>query len=272
MGFYIPLVLVGNLFWWMTWRRPVHPWISFQEQTSVLLFSTECGETPHDTQMWHMELWNSPYSPEIKMATRRSTSVQRRDPDGLLIEQRRFFQELALYGDPKIACEKADVSYNRFKSWLGRDRHFQAAYDTALGPSLNIVREMLETSAPRAAGVLDEALEASDPMEHDTICPECNHHFMIVIQIPNHQVKLKASEMILRATRMLKDVREVEGTITHIGLEDRLALSMYKAWQTGVGSPIPPNVLSRLKTLHLIPDDHTPTKQYPQLTEVTPSA
>jgi hypothetical protein len=42
-------------------------------------------------------------------------------------------------------------------------------------------------------------------------------------------------------------VKEIEGTITHLNLEDRLALAAYKA-----NRPIPPNVISRLQQLGLI--------------------
>lgn len=184
------------------------------------------------------------------MAARNSSSVQRRDANGLLIEQRRFFQELAVYGDPKKACEEADITWGRFKNWLSRDKHFQEAYDNMLSPSLDLVREMLETSAPKAAGVVDAALDSDDTMEYDVVCDEQHEgprHFKTYIKIPNWQVKLRASEMIFKATKLLKDVKEISGTVTHMTLEDRIALASHNAGRT-----LPPNVKNRLVELKLI--------------------
>lgn len=185
------------------------------------------------------------------MAAPNTRTVRRRDGDGLLVEQRRFFQELADTGDPRRACESAEISWGRFKTWLQRDRNFQTAFDNALGPAVDIVREMLETSATKAAGVLDEALDSNEAFEQDVTCPnpDCQAQFTARIQIPNWAIRLRAGEMILKGARVLKDSREIQfqGTMTHLTMDQHIALAAFKA-----GRSIPPNVRSELDHAGLI--------------------
>src|SRR3990167_3353883 len=106
------------------------------------------------------------------MASSKTRPLRHRASDGLLVEQRRFFQSLADCGDPRRACEESQITWTRLKTWLARDRAFGEAWDRALGPSVDTVRELLETSATKAAAVLDEALDSDATVEHDAVCPQ----------------------------------------------------------------------------------------------------
>ena len=205
------------------------------------------------------------------MAAPNTRTVRRRDGDGLRVEQRRFFQELADTGDPRRACASAEISWNRFKTWLQRDRHFQTAFDNALGPAVDIVREMLETSATKAAGVLDEALDSNESFEQDVVCPnpECGHQFTTRVQIPNWAIRLRAGEMILKGARVLKDSKEIkfEGTMTHLTMDQHIALAAFKAGRT-----IPPNARSELERAGLLTEAVLKEReQYLLLTEGKPA-
>ena len=183
------------------------------------------------------------------MASSKTRPLRHRDSDGLLVEQRRFFQSLADCGDPRRACEESQITWTRLKTWLARDRAFGEAWDRALGPSVDTVRELLETSATKAAAVLDEALDSDATIEHDAVCPACAFLFTVRVQIPNWQVRLRAGEMILKGARVLREVKDinVEGTVTHMTLEQRLALAAWKA-----GQHVTPQALTELRNLGLL--------------------
>lgn len=183
----------------------------------------------------------------------RSTAIERRrDLDGLSLPQRRLLQELALTPDPQLACDKAEVRFAIFKGWLQRDKEFGDAYDELLGRTLEIAKELVESSAIRASGVYEEALTALKFSTTDVTCPGCNEKFQIESSRPDWGTRMKAANAISKIAGLIVDRHQIEKTTIHVTVEEQLHILALKAHQR-----IPPSVYARLAERGLLPEGHT---------------
>lgn len=185
--------------------------------------------------------------------------LQRKDDDGLTLAMRRVLGELALTPSFKQAAENAEVPVSTVKHWLATDDDFRRQYDGLLGPVVEVSRNLMEANSAQAAEMYGEAIEANEPTEHELTCPDCEHTFTAVIQAPNWPTRLRAGETVLRASKVLKDVRETETIITNLNLEERLALAR---WQWNKRNPqemqrIPPQMVETLRQKGLLREDDT---------------
>ena len=184
------------------------------------------------------------------MTTKDTHPIRRRDGDGLMLDQRRFISALVESGDVREVCRQESISWNRFKGWVQKDLHFQEALDRAIGPSVETVRAMMEHSAIKAAGVYDDALEAVHYITESVKCPcGCEHTFDVQILWKDWGTRLKAGEVVLKAAKVLKDVREVHGTVTHLSLEENIALQRMRR-----GLSIPPHIEAKFRERNLLPE------------------
>lgn len=181
-----------------------------------------------------------------------SHPIRRRDGDGLMIDQRRFITALVEVGDVREVCRQEGIPWSRFKGWIGKDRHFQEAFDRAIGPSVETVRAMMEDSAIKAAGVYDDALEAVHYITESVKCPECSHAFDVQILWKDWGTRLKAGEVVLKAAKVLKDVREIQSSVTHLTLEETIALQ-----QARRGQRVPPYLEAKFREQKLL-EERTP--------------
>lgn len=182
------------------------------------------------------------------MTKNANRQLQARDADGLTLTMRRALQSLALTDDWRDACVEARVSPNSVKHWLSTNEEFRAAYNDLLGPAVAVVRDMVETLGIKAAGMYDEALDALRTVERNVCCPKCNHEFTLPESGPDWNARLRAGDTVLKTSRILKDVKVTEGTITHLSMEEALALaSAQYAIRHGHEPTIPPRMMEKLR-------------------------
>ena len=179
---------------------------------------------------------------------RTSWPIQRRDTDGLMIDQRRVLARLPETLDWREACEHVGVQPERFRTWLKRDEHFQRAYDSLLAPALDVARRMLEVQALEAVRVYREALEAVKDVKQKACCPDCGDGFAVQGDIPDWQARLRASETIFKVCGLLNNRKAVEATAPQPSLEESLALAVARA-----GRPVPANMLDKLHRMGRLP-------------------
>jgi len=185
------------------------------------------------------------------MAGRNKRQLQVKDELGLTLEQRKLLSELAL-SDWRSACETLNINPRTARSWL-LGPEFRAAYDGLVSTGVETARKVMENKAFRATEMYDEALDAMRTIEQEVICPHCDTPFTAEISVPDWNPRLRAGEVILKVARIYKDVREQETIITHLGLEERLALAKYKyALEHGQDPNIPPALMERIRP-HLAP-------------------
>jgi hypothetical protein len=181
-------------------------------------------------------------------------ALQTRDKDGLTLAQRRLLGELALTTNWRQACTNAGVPPNTLRSLLSTNKAFQAAYNNLLGPAVEVARDMLESSVIKVAGMYDEAVEAVKMVELEIVCPECKHEFPVANPHPDWATRLRAGDTVLRVAKLLKDVKEISGTITHLTLEESLALARWKH-----DGQISPSMIERLRQKGLLNETNSPT-------------
>ena len=171
-----------------------------------------------------------------------------RDADGLMLNQRRLLQELAQVADWRKACENAEINPGTARRWLTSDAEFMQAYNALLGPSLDIARDLMESTALKAAGMYDEALEAVKILDQEVVCPECHHEFTTEIASPDWNARLRAGDTVLRVGHILKDVKQIEGSITHLSMEESLALAKAKyCMKNDLPLNLPPALMAKIQ-------------------------
>ncbi len=182
------------------------------------------------------------------MTKNANRQLQARDADGLTLTQRRALQELAFTDDWRQACVKAKVSPHSVKHWLSTNEAFHTAYNNLLGPAVAVVRDMMESSAVKAAGMYEKALDALKTVEREIRCPECQHEFILPESGPDWNARLRAGDTVMRVAKVLKDVKEIGGTITHLSMEENLALaSAQHSIRNGQEPTIPPRMMDKLR-------------------------
>lgn len=146
------------------------------------------------------------------------------------------------------ACEKAGVPANSLKYWLAHEPAFQKAYNSLLGPAVEVARDMIESTAVRAAGMYDEAIDAIKGIDCTVVCPACQHEFSAKVGEPDWAARLRAGDTVLKVSRILKDVKEIGATITHLSVEESLALARLKyALDHGIAPDIPPHMMEKIR-------------------------
>lgn len=151
--------------------------------------------------------------------------IRKRDADGLMLDQRRVLQALASGMEPRSACIREEVSWGRFRGWLDKDQHFREAFDNLCSSSVGTAREMLESLAVKAVGAVSDAMESEQWVKVEYVCSDCGHEGETRVNMASHNTRLKGADMVLKADRLLKDVRETDVNITHqLSAEDRLFL------------------------------------------------
>jgi len=171
--------------------------------------------------------------------------LQRRGPDGLMLIQRQFFQELLVQGSWRKACAALNIKERRVRGWLEADEAFGKAYDDLFGlEDAKLTRRELELMSGRAAGMYDEALEAERGLRQEVICPKCKEKFAINYTRPDWRIRLRAGDTILRASKILQDTKEIKGTMFNINLtgDEAIALLAIRA-----GRPVPEAARAQLR-------------------------
>lgn len=172
------------------------------------------------------------------------------DEDGLRLEQRALLQSLADGLSRTQALKHCGLSIYQWNRWMRAGTPFRAAYDRLNVSTAAETRRLLESASSKAGDVLVDAMDAMKDVTMEVTCPQCQTKFGVEAEIPNHNVRLKASEITLRAARVLKDVREVESSVTHMSIEQRIALAL---WKAGKVDQIPSHMWEELVKLGLIP-------------------
>ncbi len=166
----------------------------------------------------------------------------RKDEDGLTLAMREVLQEMAHEPDIRRACGNAKVPFSTVKSWLQKEPGFQAAYDNLTTPATELIREIMEGHAMRATGMYAEAIDATDVVDVEVKCPDCDNVFHTEVAQPNWQARLKAGEVAMKVARVLKDVRESTHVNIKLTLEEAVAVAAIKS-----GRPVPPAMFARLR-------------------------
>ena len=171
-----------------------------------------------------------------------------RDADGLMLNQRRLLQEMAQVTDWRKACENAEIKPETARGWLTRDEAFIQAYNDLLGPAVEIARDLMESSALKAAGMYSEAIEAMKVIDTEVTCPHCRKEFTLESVTPDWNARLRAGDTILKSAKILKDVKEISGSITHLSMEESLALAKAKhAMRNGLPLNLPPSLMAKIR-------------------------
>ncbi len=175
-------------------------------------------------------------------------ALQVRDKDGLTLAQRRLLQELALTTNWRQACDNAGVPPRTLRHLLSTNVAFQDSYNNLLGPALDIARDMIESTSLKVAGMYDEAVEAVKMVELELACPECKHEFSISNPRPDWPTRLRAMDTVLKVAKLLVDRKEISGTLTHLNMEQSLALARAKfRLRNGLEPDIPPALMDILR-------------------------
>ena len=170
----------------------------------------------------------------------------RRGKDGLMTIQRMLLEELMEEGGSwRKACQKLDIKERRVRFWLTNDDAFSEAYDKLLGSvDITATKKELDYLASGAAELYEEAMQATRGAKVDTKCPKCGKEFEVHAAAPDHRIRMKAMETLLKISGTLKETRKVEGQLLNISLtgDEIIALMAYQ-----VGQPVPESVLAALR-------------------------
>lgn len=177
------------------------------------------------------------------------------DERGLTEPQRRFLLEMAGGKTRREAEAAIPVSRRTVQLWLKDSQAFRSAYDKLYDGTIGETKSRLGGATATAADVLLEAMNATKDATFTVTCPECEAKFEVVATIPNHQVRLKASEIVLKGAKVLKDVKEISGSVTTLSMEERVALSLFKAGKLDL---IPSHMWERLIAAGVIPEGSVP--------------
>jgi hypothetical protein len=173
-----------------------------------------------------------------------------RDGQGLMLEQRRFLQELVIQGSFRKACKALDFKEHRIRRWLREDSAFKDAYDDLFGPEdLEVSKKEMHLLAAKAAGLYEDALEAIRLLKVNVQCPHCKEKFDLDTSRPDWRIRMRAAETILKVAKLLQETKEIKGTMLNVQLtgDEILALTAYKA-----GMYVPEAVLARLRERGII--------------------
>lgn len=185
----------------------------------------------------------------------RSQAVTERDPSGLTMLQRKTLGALAATPDMRTALAEAGVKPYQLTVWLRRDHAFRKAFDDMFSDAVEAGRSILGTLLPKAAETVGEALDANEPTQVDVQCPECDHCFKVSVQAPRWNTRMRAAEDVLKREGELVEVHRHEGQVTHLTLEQQVALHALKR-----GVPLPPALREELESLGLVePPSSTPS-------------
>ena len=159
--------------------------------------------------------------------------------NGLLPEQAQFLQELQVQPDWKKACDALGISHGTYRRWIREDTAFRAAYNSMHEGVIDAVRAQLEATAQKAAEVFDEAVGATRDITVEFKCPHCNGAVKITAEVPDWNTRMRAGEISLKVAKILKDVKEVGGTVTIAQLPLHLQLA-WAAFKRDGRDAIPP--------------------------------
>lgn len=165
-----------------------------------------------------------------------------------MVDQNRLLTALAEHQDWETACTEAGIGKKRLQHWLQQDPAFRKEYMRLFGGLLDATKAHLSSLLPKAAEVVADALAANRPIGVE--CPECHHEFGI--SAPAWAVRLRAMEDILKQHGQLVQKHEISATVTHLTLEDQLAIAAIRR-----GLAVPPSVVERLRSEGLVKDDGT---------------
>lgn len=185
------------------------------------------------------------------MPAAKTHPVRRRDADGLMLDQRRLLQSLAEGVPPPQACQQENVEWGRFRHWLSEDAAFQQAFDGLVSNSVETARSLLEAMAVKAVRVFEDAVAHTKVIEVPVCCPDCGKEFLGQVETADMATRLRAGETVLKSTRLLKDVKEIGGTFTHLRasltFEELLALAAAES-----GRHISPHLRTRFTQMGLL--------------------
>lgn len=169
-----------------------------------------------------------------------------RDSHGLLPQQRLLLQTLLTARSWKEAEEEAGIKPRTFNRWIREDGAFKNAYDKLFDDKGEAVRKEISYLAAKATATLEDAFEAKDNKTQKVQCPNCMAEFEVQLKQPNWNARMRAVEIATKVGGQLKDVKKIEGTVTHMSIEQQIALGMIKS---GKESGVPPHVIEELKKL-----------------------
>ncbi len=159
--------------------------------------------------------------------------------NGLFPDQAQVLQELQVQPDWKKACDAVGVSHSSFRRWIREDTAFRTYYNTMHEGVIDAVRAQMEATAQKAAEVFDEAVGATKDQTFEFKCPHCHGDVKITAEVPDWNTRMRAGEVSLKVAKILKDVKEVGGTITVAQLPLHLQLA-WAAFKRDGRDAIPP--------------------------------
>lgn len=187
-----------------------------------------------------------------------------RDKHGLLPQQRMLLQELMSARSWKEVSAESGLRPRTLNRWLRADPAFRAAYDKLFDDKGEAVRKEISFMAGKAADTLESAFDATDVKTKEVECPQCKMKFDVVIDKPNWAARMKAIEIATRVGGQLKDVKKIEGTVTHMTIEQQIALGLIN---NGQESRVPPHVIEELKRLNMLDKTGADELDFDEMTE-----
>jgi len=172
-----------------------------------------------------------------------------RGTDKLTAPQRTFLEALLQCGDWHEACAETGVSPRRASRWIRTDTKFGAAYNNLFGGMTEGAKKALEFAAMEATGLITEAAKAEKGIKEEITCPGCGEKFTYESTVPDHAIRLKVGELLLKAGGLIVDRKKVEVDVTHLNLAEKIALAMIQA---DPSARIPPAMLRKFQGLRLL--------------------
>ena len=172
-------------------------------------------------------------------------------PAGLTRLQQEFLLGVADGLTRKEAAKRAEVQLRTVTSWE-KQPAFKAALDEIFEGAVQVSRSRLGGATGAAVDGLLDALDATKDATLHLSCPACGSEIEVEAKVPNWTARNRAHELILRAAKVLKDVKEVEGSLVTMSIEQKIALGLYRA---GKLEQIPAYMWTELQRLGLIPPD-----------------
>jgi hypothetical protein len=182
----------------------------------------------------------------------------KRDEDGLLAQQRNALTGL-LAGEswPEVQ-RRLGLSSRQLGRWLREDEHFRAAYEDLFDFDVDTLRKQIQANGTKAAERLDESLDAVKTITIHGSCPNCRTKVEVATEVPDWNTRMKAIDMVLRVSRVLKDVTKVEADVPQPSLTHHLALAMTRS---GKGDQVPPHIKEDLHRMKLLDGQDTETDE-----------